>query len=96
MSVNNMKNILVLLAAAGMFVGCAHDRSNSQGSTSPDSGTVQGQGAAASDMQHNNASGGTAYQGGITPGNNSPSSTTTNSSSTTGTGNTDASGTRVK
>jgi hypothetical protein len=76
-----MKKLFVLLAAAGMFVGCAHDHSTSQGSTSPDTGMVQGQGAAANDtMQHNNASGGTAYQSGITPANNSPSSTSTYSS----------------
>ena len=90
-----MKNILILLAAAGMFVGCAHDKSASQGSTSPDTGTVQGQGAAASDMQNNNPSA-TGNQGSFTPGNNTPSSTTTNSSSTSGTGNTDASGTKAK
>ena len=90
-----MKNILILFAAAGMFVGCAHDRSNSQGSTSPDNGMVQGQGAASADMQRNNNTSGTAYQGGSTGNNTTPSSTSTNSINS-GTGNTDASGTRVK
>jgi hypothetical protein len=80
-----MKKILIVLATAGMFVGCAHDHTTSQGSTSPDTGTVQGQGAAANDhMQNNNASGGTAYQSGITTNSN------------VGTGNTGASDQKVK
>ena len=48
-----MKNMIVLLTAAVLLVGCVHDRNRARGAGSTDGGMTRGQGAGTAEM-HNN------------------------------------------
>ena len=88
-----MKKIFIVLATVGLMVGCAHNETSPQGTTSPDSGVMRGQGAASEDMQRNNEynRGGTSSQGSSVGGSTASSSQWTTNSSTGTTGNTPSS-----
>src|SRR3954452_22096389 len=79
-----MKKIFIVLATAGLMVGCAHNEASHQGSTSPDSGVMRGQGAASEDLQRNNAAGqgGTSSQTSTIGGSTSSNSQSITNSST--------------
>lgn len=80
-----MKKLLIAFAAAGLFVGCAHNEdSHPQGATSNDSGMMQGQqqGSGAEALRNlPSDQGGTSSQSGSVSGNNSSSSSSPSSNS---------------
>src|SRR5689334_6882924 len=81
-----MKKILMVLGTAGLMVGCAHNETSPQGTTSPDSGMMRGQGAASEDMQRNSESnqGGTSSRGSSAIGGSTATSSQSITNSNTG------------